>query len=124
MAQFRILMRDHDIPEPVSIVTDRELALMNTLDEIFKKSNHILCTWHVNMNILANCRQHYAKDVKSPAAATKSNPQGYVPDPEWTDFLKDWAAVLDSPSYEEYTSRLVKFRTHKKVAVSYVEKTW
>src|SRR5438034_3941787 len=48
MAQFRILMRDHDIPEPVSIVTDRELALMNTLDEIFKKSNHILCTWHVN----------------------------------------------------------------------------
>jgi hypothetical protein len=124
MAQFRILMKEHGIPEPVSVVTDRELALMNTLDEIFKESNHILCSWHVNINILANCRQHYSKDVKDPAQATKVNPQGYVPNQEWTDFLKDWASLLDSPSWDEYTSRLAQFRTHRKVPVAYVEKTW
>jgi hypothetical protein len=124
MAQFTDVMRAYDISEPLSVVTDRELALMNTLDEIFPETSHILCSWHVNMNILANCRQHYPKDTKDPAQVTKANPHGYVPNPKWTEFLKDWALLLDSSSYDEYTSRLVQFRTHQKVAVAYVEKTW
>jgi hypothetical protein len=123
IVQFQTLMKDYGIPEPVSIVTDRELALMNTLDNIFKQSSHILCSWHVNINILANCRQYYPKDIRNPDQATKANPQGYIPDPEWTDFLKDWVLLLDSSSYDKYTSCLVQFRTHKKVPVVYVEKT-
>jgi hypothetical protein len=44
IAQFTDLMRIHDIEEPLSVVTDRELALMNTLDQIFPRTNHILCS--------------------------------------------------------------------------------
>ena len=124
MAQFTDVMRAYNISKPLSVVTDRELALINTLDEIFPETSYILCLWHVNMNILANCRQHYPKDTKDPAQVTKANPQGYVPNPSWAEFLKDWALLLDSSSYDEYTSRLVQFRTHQKVAVAYVEKTW
>ena len=112
MAQFTDLMKVHDVGKPLSVVTDRELALMNTLDQIFPRTNHILCLWHVNMNILANCRQHYPKDTKDLAQATKANLQGYVPNLGWADFLKDWALLLDSSSNKEYTSRLVQFRTH------------
>jgi hypothetical protein len=82
MRHFRDLMSENNIPEPISWVTDRELALMNALDNIFSDSNHLLCTWYVNMNILANCRQHYPKDVKDPAKVTPVNPQGYIPDPK------------------------------------------
>jgi transposase-like protein len=123
MAHFRKLIEDNNISEPVSVVTDRELALMNSLDLQFPKSNHILCTWHVNMNILANCRKHYPADVKDPTKVTKANPQGYVADPKWTNFLKDWASLLDSATDLEYTERLVQFRTHQEVAVKYVEDT-
>ena len=89
MAQFTDLMKVHDVGKPLSVVTDRELALMNTLDEIFLETSYILCSWHVNMNILANCRQHYPKDTKDPAQVTKANLQGYVPNLKWTEFLKD-----------------------------------
>jgi hypothetical protein len=111
-AQFTDVMRAYNISEPLSVVTDRELALMNILDEIFPETSHILCSWYVNMNMLANCRQHYPKDTKDPAQVTKAIPQGCVPIPKWTEFLKDWALFFNSLSNEEYTSRLVQFRTH------------
>jgi hypothetical protein len=76
------------------------------------------------MNILANCRKHYPKDVKDLTKVTPVNPQGYIPDPQWTNFLKDWASVLDSATELEYSSCLVQFRKHKGEALKYVEDTW
>jgi transposase-like protein len=121
---FKDLMTDNSITKPLSWVTDREIALMNCIDQLFPEANHLLCTWHVNMNILANCRKHYPKDIRDPSTATTANPQGYVPNPEWTNFLKDWASLLDSATEEEYTHRLTKFYIHKDDAVKYVVDTW
>ena len=81
MSHFRDIIEEHGIPEPDTWVTDRELALINTLDDLFLNTAHILCTWHVNMNILANCRKYYPADTKDPAQKTLKNPQGYVLDP-------------------------------------------
>jgi len=39
------------ISAPVLIVIDRETALMKALDSVFPESVHLLCTWHVNMQI-------------------------------------------------------------------------
>jgi hypothetical protein len=86
MTQFKELLEEHDIPWPVSMVTDRELALMNALDTVFPEVVHILCTWHVNMNILANCRKHFPKDRKD---SDQANPQGHITEPKWESFLKD-----------------------------------
>lgn len=36
-------MATHSIEEPVSIVTDKELALMHYLNTQFLKSTHLLC---------------------------------------------------------------------------------
>jgi hypothetical protein len=119
--KFEEVMNSHEIPEPDTWVTDRELALMNTLDYIFPDSDHLLCTWHVNMNILANCRKHYPADLRDPSKKTLSNPQGYILDPKWTEFLKDWAALVDSPTENEYKARLAQFQTHKTKAVDYVK---
>jgi hypothetical protein len=77
-----------------------------------------------NMNILANCRKYYPANRKDPAQKTLTNLQGYVPDPKWTEFLSDWAALVDSSSLEEYTTRLGQFRKHQKEAVDYVIKVW
>ena len=116
-------MEGESISEPLLVVTDRELALMNTLDTQFPNSNHLLCTWHVNMNVLANCRKHYLADTKDSTKATSANPHRYIPDPEWSNFLKDWVHLLDSTTDAEYTKRLVQFHTYAKAAVAYVEDT-
>jgi hypothetical protein len=76
------------------------------------------------MNVLANCRKHYPVDIKDPSKKTLVNPQGYIPNPKWTDFLKDWAALLDSSTIADYNTHLTKFRTHKKEAVDYVKSVW
>jgi hypothetical protein len=112
-------MQNERIEEPLCFVTDRELALMNALDTTFPNSAHLLCTWHVNMNILANCRKHFAKDKADP-----NKPSSFIPDPGWEAFLKDWASVLDSSTEAEYTSRLTLFRKHSKVATDYYKDTW
>jgi transposase-like protein len=77
-------MQKISIACPILIVTDRETALMKALDHIFPKSTYLLCTWHVNMNILANCRKHFLKDLPSPTAQAPD-----VVDPKWEAFLKD-----------------------------------
>ena len=121
MTQFKELLEKHDIPWPLSIVTDRELALMNALEKVFPDVVHILCTWHVNMNILANCRKHFPKDLKDPE---QTSPQGYITDPKWESFLKDWSALLNASTEEEYEAQLKSFRKHPQKAVDYVESTW
>jgi hypothetical protein len=44
MDRFGELMTKHKIPEPDTWVTDRELALMKSLDRLFPESDHLLCT--------------------------------------------------------------------------------
>ena len=41
--QLRNIMATSSIQEPVSIVTDRELALINCIDTLFPESTHLLC---------------------------------------------------------------------------------
>ena len=120
---LRELMEELGIDCPICIVTDRETALMKALDCIFLESNHLLCTWHVNMNVLANCWKHFLKDLPGPTANALE-----IVDPKWEAFLKDWASLLDSLTEAEYNSRLIRFRTRtsaaEKEAINYVEKTW
>jgi len=94
---------------------------MNALDKIFPGVVHILCTWHVNMNILATCRKHFPKDLKDPK---QTSPQGYITDPKWESFLKDWSALLDASTKDEYEIQLKSFRKHPTEAVDYIESTW
>ncbi|XP_056695046.1 protein FAR1-RELATED SEQUENCE 5-like [Spinacia oleracea] len=38
---------------PTAIVTDRELGLMRPIREIFPRSKHLLCSWHINKDVEA-----------------------------------------------------------------------
>jgi predicted transcriptional regulator len=132
---FRELMEQEHIEEPICFITDRETALMDVLDSIFPDTIHLLCTWHVNMNILANCRKHFPKDMINPRTNESGNKcinrnqpinpkDEVIPDPEWEAFLKDWGSLLNSATEAEYISHLAKFRKHSEAAIKYVEGTW
>ena len=44
---------------PETIVTDRELALMNALRQQFPHSRNLLCAWHINKNVTAKCKSSF-----------------------------------------------------------------
>jgi hypothetical protein len=44
----------NNIPIPEAVLTNREQALMNGLDSVFPTTTHLLCTWHINKNLVSN----------------------------------------------------------------------
>lgn len=65
-----------EIPSPTLVVTDMEIVLINAIQQVFPIANHALCLWHVDKNILANCK--FSFDTKE----------------EWQKFYEDWHKVL------------------------------
>jgi hypothetical protein len=82
-------LEEEKIEEPQSIVTDRELALINVFDDMFPRSYHILCRWHVMMNVLAKCKRFFPAPVRS-----RSTRSGFDRHPQFKEFLRDFNKTL------------------------------
>jgi hypothetical protein len=114
---MRTLMVEHGISEPLSVVTDREFALINALDIQFSRTVHILCRWHVNMNVLAKTKKYFPGPVKVDGI--------YKRHPRFQEFLSSWNVLLSSITEEAYDSKLGDMRLKfPAAAMSYVENTW
>ena len=104
---FDQLLKEFGIEYPKCFVTDRELALMSTLDRIYPSSDHILCRWHINMNVVAKCKKHFK---------TKES---------FEKFYELWTAVLDASTEEQYTKNVDQLKAKAPpVAFKYVSQTW
>jgi hypothetical protein len=114
------MIERYSIKMPLMIIIDRELALLNALEASFTSSRHILCQWHINMNVLAKTRRFFP-------AATHST-EGSIPvrHPSFDAFLKEWANLLSSSTLDQFNTRLASFQagTHPIGAVQYAVKTW
>ncbi|ODQ70576.1 hypothetical protein LIPSTDRAFT_170643 [Lipomyces starkeyi NRRL Y-11557] len=44
---------------PAVVITDPDKALMTAVAEVFPTSGNQLCRWHIEQNIMKNCRQHF-----------------------------------------------------------------
>jgi hypothetical protein len=111
LQQIREYLTLHNIALPKVTITDRELALMKAIDSIFPEVDHLLCRWHVNMNVVKNCKKHFAT-----AEA-------------WEKFYKAWQTVLNSPTEELLEENLTKLREsawegNAAGALWYLEDAW
>ncbi|KAG3018579.1 hypothetical protein PC123_g17268 [Phytophthora cactorum] len=48
---IRLIMIDNDIDPPNVILTDRDLACLNSLDCVFPDVPSMICRWHMNKNV-------------------------------------------------------------------------
>ncbi len=55
-----VLEQFSKVVTPKVLCTDRELALMNGIARVFPGCHNILCCWHINKNILANCKTRFS----------------------------------------------------------------
>jgi hypothetical protein len=71
---------------PDVFVNDYEMALINASYEVFPNTAHLLCIWHINKNVLKNCRLFF-ESVD-----------------EYNSFFNDWKDLIylnDQSSFEE-----------------------
>ena len=94
---------------PEVIVTDRELALMKAIEQVFPKTRRVLCKWHISKNVLKKCKASFAT-----AAG-------------WEMFIQDWNSLVDSNTEDDYLRSLVAFES-KYIAysmeINYLKTTW
>ena len=121
--QLSELMAHFEIPAPECVVSDRELALMTALNRNprFGQIPHILCHWHINMNVLAKTKRFFP-------AGTRAKGTGQVErHPDHKNFLKAWKNLCCCANEDTFQQELEKFQREGMYplgAVQYVLNTW
>jgi hypothetical protein len=57
--QLKLLYRQLKISDFMIFVIDMKKALMSARYLIFSQFNHLLCIWHINNNVLINCKKKF-----------------------------------------------------------------
>ncbi|XP_057248237.1 uncharacterized protein LOC104894833 [Beta vulgaris subsp. vulgaris] len=94
---------------PGVIVTDRELALINVVRQIFPNSAHLLCTRHIGKNV-----DNYVGKLTKNEDIVKA-------------FRSRWYKLVDAPSVASYEQRLKEMNEAFKsmpAVLDYVKSTW
>ena len=104
---FSSVISVHEITPPEVLMTDRELALMNAIEDVFPNSTHMLCTWHIEKNILTNATQL----IKDQDLVRK--------------ILSHWSNLIKISTPSEFYSSFSRFAAiYPGEFIEYVEKTW
>ncbi|XP_052300876.1 PKS-NRPS hybrid synthetase cheA-like [Citrus sinensis] len=94
---------------PSVIVTDREVALMNAIQNVFPTATHILCRWHISKNVLSNCKKLFETNEV------------------WESFITNWNILVLSATKDHYMQHLrlleSEFVRYQEV-IDYVKNTW
>ncbi|KAI3870443.1 hypothetical protein MKW92_029674 [Papaver armeniacum] len=95
---------------PSVFVTNAESALISAIDIVFPGASRILCTWHVNQQVRANCEKAFEDNE------------------EWKQFYSDWNRVLQAETMDEYADAYVdlvmKWAMICPSCIVYLRDTW
>lgn len=126
--------------EPDTIVTDRALALMKACEQVFPKSYHLLCRWHIKMAVHAKIQIYLPKEdneeVENPIGdlstknkrPSKESDQNVNKGESLKAICKDsWSRVVYSETQELYESRWremsLQFAAYPEL-IEYIKDTW
>ncbi|KAH1225617.1 hypothetical protein GmHk_11G032466 [Glycine max] len=69
---------------PVVIVTDRDLALINAVKNVFPECTNLLCRFHIDKNVKAKCKSLIGKKNA------------------WECVMDNWGTLIDCPSEQQF----------------------
>lgn len=87
LTQLKLLYDELDISPPEVILTDCERGLINASRLVFSTTQHLLCIWHIDKNVLINCRKDFGDDE------------------EWQTFYTDWHKVMYAHTTEQFEAQ-------------------
>jgi len=82
---------------------------MNAIESVFPATIHMLCSWHINNNILAKCKS------------------GFLEFEDWELFMQDWNKLVSTRTVKSFHETWEFFKvkySHQKKAVDYINDTW
>jgi MULE transposase domain len=114
--QFKELLRLKRITAPRLLITDREAALMNALDEEFPHTPSLICRWHANKDVLAYVRTKLGQIRDEHGQAHNS---------ERTDeFMKLYYRAIGAETEEAFTETCTMLGQNSRICAAYLEKNW
>ena len=93
--------------QPSVIMSDRQQAFTNAVNVVFPTTIHLLCVWHIEKNLMTNCRKHF--DSKE----------------EYDIFLSIWNKVVYSSTEAEFDQNWLEFQSlykERKASLQYIMK--
>ena len=117
LTKLKELLTDHSMPMPIAFITDRELALLNALREVFPTCHSLLCRRHIEKNCqtyvvkqtgkVSNVYafQHMCKKSLESTTEQSYNEQLDVIDKDWKSF--GLASYLRKTWLNPYKERIV-----------------
>jgi hypothetical protein len=99
----------NDIDEPRAISIDKDLALINAIENVFPCTKYIICRWHINGNIAKNLKVKFENGEA------------------WKEFLEEWNAAMYANQEVEFENNWRKIREKyisKPDVINYLESTW
>ena len=110
IVQIKELYRELGLRDPIVFVTDRDLALMNAIAGNYPAVVNILCVWHINRNVLKNCKAAFETQE------------------EWTELVDAWHSIVYAPTpaehEEAWQSLEIKYRDEHEEEVEYLRQGW
>ncbi|KAJ9566461.1 hypothetical protein OSB04_002427 [Centaurea solstitialis] len=88
---------------------DGQLALMNGIKNVFPTTINLLCVWHIEKNVLANCKKYFGRPE------------------EFDIFMSGWNNVVYSTTealFEENWREFELIYKEKKDALEYIKNIW
>ncbi|KAL7940757.1 hypothetical protein V8C42DRAFT_207603 [Trichoderma barbatum] len=88
--------------------------------EVFAGIPHILCHWHIHMNVIANTKKHFPKPTRGRDGVIQN-------DAKFDEFIRDWRKLVTSKSEDSFKENLTNFKAssrYPREAIDYCIKTW
>lgn len=89
---------------------DGDKALRNASEHVYPNTPTMLCSWHVNQCVLANCKNRVGSD-------------------DWPEFDYAWRSVIQSRTIGEFEERWLQFcttydNTKTSSCIAYLKREW
>ena len=76
-------LKEHLQEWPRVVVTDRDAGLIAAVHHVFPAATHLLCFWHIEMNVLSHGKRAYGRDVDA-----------------FNDFMQQWKRFQAEQDYD------------------------
>ncbi len=101
------------------IGTDKDLGLMNAIQQVFPLSVQTLCRWHVNKGVKSWVNKHLAKKGRAGSHQAQSQ--------ELPKVTEDWKNLLSAATTTDFSLHWRQFRRSYRAYpqfITYLSETW
>jgi hypothetical protein len=110
LEQFKAVMPDGGDPKPGTIVTDRDIALVNSVRHVFPQARTLLCSWHIQQCVRGKACKYLPGDDNRTIReeflyAWKALVQSKTP----VDFNREWDRLQNK--YRSYSELMACVKT-------------